>query len=152
MPKVKIVFKDIHKRSDVKGNMLIVSEEPVYGNRKVYIHLAAESRRRLIGEIDRQNKIMFIRRDKNKHLHYKMNSYGFNWTVINETKQFNSVLMMLKDGDSQQWYMIPVQFIKESGSVKNFSKSGFELQVFLRVEYLPSFKTSSRFIKNKLTP
>jgi hypothetical protein len=150
MPRVKRLFKPIHQRSDKKGNMIIVTEEPVYGNRKVYIHLAGEDKPRLIGEIDRRNKILFVRRDKSKHYHYKMNAYGFNWVVINETKNFNQVLLLLKDGSMKQYFMIPVDFIKSNGMVKNFSSSGFELQVFLRAEYLDRFSTKTRFNQSAL--
>lgn len=152
MPRVRVQFKDTHKRSDAKGNMLILSQEPVFGNKKLHIQLAGEMRRRLIGEIDTQNRTMFVRRNKEKHLHHKLNSYGFNWHVINEATSFTNVLMLVQSGGKNNYYMIPTQFIKENGSVKNFSASGFELQTFLRIEFLERFTTDKKFIKGKITP
>lgn len=151
MPKVKRQFKNIFKKSDAKGNVLLVEEEPTYGNRKVYIHLTTEGYPRLIGEIDRNNKVIFMERNKQKHFMWSMRAYGFNWFVINKTDQFVNVLLRESDGDDDTWYLIPVEKIKELGTTKNFGEQGFELQTFLRIEYMENYKTDKRFEKNRLT-
>lgn len=150
MPVVRKEFKTIHKRSDNKGNFFIVEEEPEYGNWKVYVHLSGEKNRRLIGEIDTENRMMFVRRKKERHFHFKMMSYGFNYVAIQDIVNLQNILMLETIGDRKTYYKIPIKFIKEHGVVKNFSKSGFELQVFLRYEYFEKFRTSNRFEKGRL--
>lgn len=150
MPVVRKEFKIIHKRSDREGNFFIVEEEPEYGNWKVYVHLKGEKNRRLIGEVDTQNRMMFVRRKKERHFHHKMNAYGFNYTAIKDIVNLQNILMLEQVGDRKTYYKIPVKFIKDNGVVKNFSKSGFEVQLFLRYEYFDKFKTESKFEKGRL--
>lgn len=153
MPRVRPQFKCIHRRHDRDGNALIVEEEPRYGNRKVYLHLACERSPRLLGEIDRQNRIMLVKRDMSKHLHHQMNSYGFNYTLLHDGLMFDSILLEESIGEEKLRYLIPVQVIREYSIVKNFKKTdGFEIQYFLRREYLMKFITKKRFKQNALVP
>lgn len=150
MPVVRKQFKTIHKRSDNKGSFFIVEEEPEYGNWKVYVHLCGEKNRRLIGEIDTENLTMFVRRKKERHFHHKMMAYGFNYVAIQDIGNLRNILMLEEIGDRKTYYIIPVKFIKEHGVVKNFSKSGFELQIFLRYEHFERFRSNQRFVKGRL--
>lgn len=150
MPRIKNQFKVIHTRSDARGNMLLVDEEPVYGTRRVFLHLKGEDHKRLIGQIDRQNRIIFMKRDKTRHFFHKMQSWGFNYTVIKDTMQFDNVLLQVSEGEMIEHFMVPRKFILDNGVVKEFAKTGFEIQIMLRVEYLEKFKTSYRFEPSKL--
>jgi hypothetical protein len=151
VPRIKREYKTTHTRSDRAGNMLLVKEEPVYGTRKFYLHLVAEKHARLIGEVDRQNKIMFMKRDSAKHYHFQMRAYGFNYVVLKESQQFDRILLQIKLlDDYYEYYLIPKSFIMEYGQVKEFNKTGFEIQIFLRAEYLERFKTKQRFERSKL--
>src|SRR5687768_15898080 len=123
MPIVRKQYKVIHKRSDSKGNFFIVEQEPLYGNWKLYVHLTGEDRRRFIGEIDKDNRVMLVRRDKSKHYHFQMRAYGFNYRIINDIADLQSILLEERDGASVAYYLIPVSFIKTSGVVKEFMKS-----------------------------
>lgn len=140
----------MHQRSDSRGNQFIVKIEPRYGNWKVYEHLYGEEYPRLIGDVDVKNRVMFMKRDKNKHFHYQMKSYGFNYIVIKDIADLKYILLMEIDGDDRTYYMLPIEFIRTNAVVKHFQKTGFELQYFLRVEYLERFKTNNRFEAGRL--
>lgn len=150
MPVIRNEYKTIHKQSDRDGNTFMILQEPVYGNWKVYIHLHNEKYKRMIGQIDTQNRIMFVERDKSKHYHREMMAYGFNYTVIDKIANLKKVLMLETDGTRQTFYLIPVEFIKANSKVKNFQKSGFEIQYFLRYEYLERFIFTGRFEKGRV--
>jgi hypothetical protein len=151
MPQIRREYKVTHQRSDRAGNMLIVKEEPVYGTRKFYLHLMAEKNPRLIGECDRNQKLMFMKRDWDKHYHFQMRAFGFNWVVLKESQQFDRILLQIKRSeDYYEYYLVPKKFILDFGQVKEFNKTGFEIQIFLRAEYLEQFKTKERFVRSKL--
>lgn len=152
MPRIRRQYKNIHKRSDSRGNMLLVEQEPVYGTKKIYLHLKGEEFQRLVAEIDPNNRTMFLKRDRNKHFHFQMMSYGFNYSILKDTKNTDNILLQVRDGDDNEYYMLPRKFILENGVVKEFSKVGFEIQIFLRVEYLEKFKTKNRWSPSKLLP
>jgi len=137
-------------RTDPKGNKFIIEQEPKYGNWKVYEHLAGEEYRRLIGEVDTANRVMFVKRDKSRHYHYMMKAYGFNYIVIKDIEDLKYILLMEKDGDHRTYYMLPIEFIRQHANIKQFSAVGFELQYFLRHEYLERFKTNNRFEKGRI--
>jgi hypothetical protein len=150
MPRVRRTWKVIHRRSDRDGNMLIVEEEPVYGNRKIYLHLTTEKGPRLLGEVDRQNQTLLVKRNRSKHLHHQMNAYGFNYALIHDAKMFNQVLVEEEFAGDKYRYLIPTSIIMEWSTVKNFKQDGFEIQYFLRFEYFNKFLTKKRFVQNKL--
>jgi hypothetical protein len=150
MPAIRNEWKVISKRSDRNGNFFIVEEEPQYHNWKVSIHLAGEKRARLIGEIDTENLTMLVKRDKSRHFLREMLAYGFNYTVINDIVDLRNILMLETDGERKTYYLIPVKFIKENGKVKEFNKTGFEIQIFLRHEYLTRFLFKGRFEHGRL--
>lgn len=150
MPAIRNEYKTIHKQSDRDGNTFLIKQEPLYGNWKVYVHLHNEKYPRLIGQIDTENRIMYIERDYNKHYHREMMAYGFNYTVIEKIADLKKILMLEDCGGRQTLYLIPIQFIKDNSKVKNFQKSGFEIQYFLRREYLERFIFTGRFEKGRI--
>lgn len=151
MPQIKRQFKTISRRSDSVGNMLIVDQEPLYKNYKIYISLVSEGgRKRLIGEVDTQNKIMLVKRDKAKHYHRASNSYGFNKVVIEEIGVFRRVLLMEIDGDQTDYYLIPDTVILKEGHKLNFVSQGFELQWFLPMQVILKYKFGGRWQEGKM--
>lgn len=150
MPIIRNEPKVIHKTSDNFGNFFIVEREPKYGNWKIYVHLKTEKYRRMIGEVDTENFLMFVIRDKSQHLHREMKAYGFNYKAIDTIANLKHILIREEDGDIRNFYLIPIAFIKQSSVIKNFSKSGFELQYFLRVEYLTRFKVPHKFERGRM--
>ena len=122
MPRVKKQWKQTHIRTDRIGNSIIVSEEPVYGTRRFELHLVSEEFPRKIGEVDRKTKIIFMRRDRAKHLMREMNAYGFNYHVMKESAQFNHVLLQVRVYDDYyEYYLIPKSFNPNIGCA--FSKN-----------------------------
>lgn len=151
MPQIRREFKTINRRSDVIGNMLIIQQEPVYGNYKIFISLVSEgSRERLIGEVDTQNKVLMVKRDKAKHYMRANNSYGFNRVVIEEVSVFNRVLLMEIDGDAIDYYLIPDVDILRKGHKLNFVNQGFELQWFLPMVEIVKYKFDGRWKEGKM--
>lgn len=151
MPQIKRVFTTINKRSDSAGNMLIIKQEPLYKNYKIYLALVEEgTRERFIGEVDTENKILMVKRDKAKHYHRASNSYGFNKVVIEEVAVFNKVLLMEIDGVLVDYYLIPDRDILRKGHKLNFVSQGFELQWFMPMQEIVKYKYGGRWEKGKM--
>lgn len=151
MPSVRRDFKVINKRSDSEGNMLIVKQEPLYKNYKIYLSLVKEgNRERLIGEVDTENQVLLVKRDKSKHFHLKSHSYGFNREVIFRMAVFKFVLIEETVGDAIHYYMIRDKYIIEHGQRLFFREQGFELQVFLDYHHIVKHEFKGRWKKGKL--
>jgi hypothetical protein len=150
MPITRKQFKVIHNETDPDGNHFIVEQEPLYGNWKLYIHLHSEPKRRFIGEVDTQNAILFVMRDKARHYQRNMGAYGFNWRAIHRIGNLKFILMLEDLGYAKQYYLIPKKKLIAHGVKKNFSASDMELQIFLRQEFLELFKTPAHFTKGRM--
>lgn len=151
MPRIKRQFKEIHRRSDKSGNMLIITQEPVYGNKKIFIHLITEAMPRFIGEVDKQNGILLIRRKRDRHLHREMNAYGFNFILIRDAKLFTQVLLEEEvTTNFHQRYLIPTKDIMNYSTVKYFKEEGLEMQYFMKLEQLSRYITKKKFKQSKL--
>jgi hypothetical protein len=102
----------------------------------IKLFLASEKRGRTIGVVNKQERWLTMRRKQAKHLHYKSNSYGFNYEVISRAKQFDKVLLTDETGS----YLIPNKKILEDGSFLWFQSQGFERQIFLKLEEIKKYK------------
>jgi hypothetical protein len=107
------------EKSDEFGNKIIV-----YGS-DVFVKLASESKARSVGTIKDQS--LYVVRRREKHLHYRSYSYGFNHFIIKNTKHFNKVILT----DEYGTYIIPNELILQKGKFLLFKNQGFELQIFL---------------------
>lgn len=151
MPRIQRIWKVVSKRSDVVGNMLIIKQEPMYKNYKIFLSLVAEgNRERLLGEVDTENKILFVSRDKAKHFHRISLSYGFNKIVIETVAVFNRVLLMEIDGPTVSYFLIPDVVILKEGHKLNFVNQGFELQWFLPMQIIKKYKFDGRWKEGKM--
>lgn len=110
---------------------------------KLSLKLKSEQgRKRLLGLIDEKSRVMTIRRKRDKHLHYKTNSYGFNHFILDNAKLFDDVLLI----DDCGAYLIPRKYILEEGKFMNFKNNGgFELQIFLSLDLIEDFTTKPKF-------
>lgn len=106
----------------------------------IYLHLNSEPHPRLIGLIDEANNCLHVRRDSSKHLFIKGNAYGFNETILRTATKFDKVKLCI---DKTNNYMIPVSVILEQGEYLNFKSQGFELQLFLKVPTIETYKILS---------
>lgn len=103
----------------------------------LYIQLqAGRGRKRKIGVVTKSTETIIIKRNREKHLFRKMDAYGFNQYILENTKSFKTV--WLKD-DFSDW-KIPVSFILQNGEYMNFKREGFELQRFVSLESIEQFR------------
>jgi hypothetical protein len=127
---------------DEQGNRIIVIKED--NILKLYIALKSENRRRSVGFINTNTKVLHITRCRPRHLFRKLNAYGFSYQIIKDAKKFNKI--RLKD-EKAEW-LIPTSFIldKNNSDFLHFKgNGGFELQVFLPLDKIEQFKRPERF-------
>lgn len=98
-------------------------------NANIHLRLAAEKAPRLLGSMDFATRTFYCRRKTSKHLHRKSNSFGFNWTVMNDA--FLAIDTVYIVVDDQDHFRIKKSVLEEWGSYLNFKQQGFELQRFL---------------------
>lgn len=110
--------------ADDQGNIISVL------NNRIMLTLKKERRARLIGVIHDDEKFLYVKRNRNRHLHKKTNSYGYNDFVLRNTKRFNHILLQDVSGK----YLIPVNEILTKGNYLFFKTEGFERQVFFPLE------------------
>lgn len=119
--------------ADKSGNKLIIT---MSGN--VFLKLTKEKRQRKLGFIDRAKKTFIITRKREKHLHRKTNSYGFNHHLISKSKTFDKILLKDEFGE----YQFPISKVLDHGrTFMQFSQQGFELQVFMPLEIIELHRT-----------
>lgn len=120
--------------ADPLGNSLTIM---MSGN--VFLKLQSESKKRRLGYIDRPARTLVVERKRGKHLHWKSNSYGFNYLFLSKAKSFDTVTLK----DEYGTYEIKVSTILNNGKL-HFKKQGFELQVFLALEIIQNHKISQK--------
>lgn len=102
--------------------------------------MATETKERLIGVVDKQARVMHVKRSRNRHLYQKTMSYGFNYYILKNAKLFDHVA--LKD-EKDSWH-IPVSFILEKGQFKHYKNNGnFELQKFVSLVELTPYECNN---------
>ncbi len=106
----------------------------------VSLKLDSEKRPRTLGVIDTTTKIMTIHRDREKHLHLKSWSYGFNHYLLSNATKFDRILMIERFGTERHKYLIPVNVILAEGQFLHFLDAGFEKQIFLGLERIREFE------------
>lgn len=117
---------------DKNGNKLTIT---IKG--KVLLKLVKEKHQRKLGIIDRARRILIIHRKRYKHLHKKMNGYGFNELLISKAKTFDKILLKDEYGE----YVFPIAKIFDHGKrYLHFKGEGFELQLFLPIEIIELHK------------
>lgn len=113
---------------DKFGNAIVIM---MSGN--VILKLASETKQRRLGYIDRNKKTLIVKRKRDKHLHYKSNSYGFNHHILSKAKTFDTILLEDEFGK----YKFPVSKVMEHGRTHlQFKQQGFELQIFMPLEII----------------
>jgi len=137
--RIKRLPDDIKTVSDDFGNNITCANN---GKRVILsLKLVKEARRRRIGVINLERKTLEVKRTKSLHLFRKLNAYGFNHKLLNDSKLFDKVRLL---DDFEEW-LIPKEFILNNGSFLNFvNKGGFELQIFVPLEKLSDFKKAPK--------
>jgi len=138
LKKIKKLKKTIRQFFDKDENRIIIeSTDKRIG---ISIKLISEKKRRNIGYITKSTRTLFVKRERSKHLHWMSNSYGFNYHLIKEAKQFD--LVSLSDEFSD--YNIPRTYILENGKILFFKQQGFELQTFVTLNEMEQFKIPNK--------
>lgn len=118
---------------DKIGNALVC-----YKDGKVKISINSENRDRNVGMI--KDKMLFVDRSYEKHLHRKSNSYGFNYHLLKLSKSFDSVAI---NEDDERLFVVPKQVILDFGKVMYFKNSedgnSFEVQIFLNRDIIKNY-------------
>lgn len=119
---------------DGNGNKLIIEHYPSYANLK--LHLFSEKRERNVGTLYFASRTLHVKREREKHLFYKMNAYGLNHYLLKEAKLFDHVCLR----DEKHEWLIPREFILQNGKFLNFNNhGGFELQIFIPLDLIMDF-------------
>ena len=139
MDKQKIVQRLI----DSDGNGLIVQTND--NIIKLYLKLKAETKKRMLGFINKNTKTFHVKRKRSVHLFRKLNAYGFCYQVLSDAKKFDKI--RLKD-ETGEW-VIPLSYIVNKEQRPTYlhfkGKGGFELQVFVPLDEISQFKRPDRF-------
>jgi hypothetical protein len=114
---------------DEYGNKLAVV------NSTIYLILKDDKKKRQIGRLNLAARTLTMKRDRNKHLHYKSNSYGFNYQIIKQGTKFNKILI----ADNEHNYLVPKEEMLEMGKFMYFKQQGFERQIFVKLEDLSNY-------------
>jgi hypothetical protein len=132
----------VHKKSDGCGNEMRITQDkaapPWVFEIGLYIH--REGRTKTIGILNAKDRVLFLTRTKARHLHFKSNSYGFNYMLLSERITFDNV--HLKDDDTE--YMIPKEDLGTHGVFLFFKQQGFERQIFVTLEILKQYTIKTK--------
>jgi len=118
------------------GNVIIVENNK--RRISVYLRLASERHRRLIGHIDPKYLTLHIERELSKHLLKKANAFGINNTLLQKSKTFNYIC--LHETDTDQIYIFDKQWAIDNGTYLFFKQEGFEKQIFLNRDHLQQWR------------
>lgn len=137
-----IVKSRLYCKSDNHGNDLYMriftDENNVDVGATIFLKLKSESKIRNIGQVFFNDHSFHVLRDSSKHFHYVSKSYGFNWTIINDADlNIKSVHLIV---DRSEKYVIPKSIIDKFGKFLNFKQQGFELQKFVPMDMIRTFR------------
>jgi len=124
---------------DEHGNYILVSD-----NNEVTLFLASESKTRKMGTINKVDSNFIVTRKKEVHLHRNTNSYGFNYRFLQENKSFSFILLKEFVDRKVITYRIPKNIVMNNGNFQLYSKQGFELQIFLTLEEIETYKIDEK--------
>ena len=114
---------------DGKGNKLVLESGKPY---RIKLELKGK-RPKLIAQWDNKSKTLFVKRNSERHYHYKTRSYGFNAELLGSLEIDNVNITI----DREQ-FIVPFTEFKNARHL-NFSQEGFELQKFLPVEIIRKY-------------
>ena len=145
-----IISSRLLQQADNSNNVLflrVFSDEnkaDVYSS--IHLKLSSEKHPRMLGHIDIANKTFYCKRDMSKHYHYKSKGFGFNWGILEDTylniDSINLLVFNKEEGktETKSRYVFPKSLISQFGKVMNFKQQGFELQRFLKYEFIKNYK------------
>jgi hypothetical protein len=117
---------------DKQGNRLVMETGKPF---KLRLFLKGQ-RPKLIAHYDYEKKTLIVKRNSERHYHYKTKSYGFNYALF-ENLDIDTVNLTI----DKENYNIPAKVFNQA-RVMNFSGEGFELQKFLPIEIIRGYAVS----------
>ncbi len=122
-----------YEMTDGKGNRLVLES-----GKPMPLRLFLKGQRpKLIAHYNPEQKVLIVKRNSERHYHYKSKSYGFNYAILDSLEIEQVHLTIDKEN-----FIIPIKAF-ESARVLNFSQSGFEVQKFLPVEIIRKYEMQS---------
>lgn len=135
-------------QNDSQGNYLycrvFYNENNERTNASVHLQLRSEKKIRLLGNVDFMQHIFYCKRKTAKHLHRISNSFGFNWTILQD--EFLNIQTIYLVVDDSMAYLFNKSIISEYGSFMNFQETGFELQRFLPFDIIKQKSKSFQYV------
>lgn len=122
-----------YEMQDKNGNKLVLESGKPY---RIKLELKGK-RPKLIAQWDNLTKTLFVKRNSERHYHYKTRSYGFNAELLGSLEIDNVNITI----DREQ-FIVPITEFKNARHL-NFSQEGFELQKFLPVEIIRKYAMPS---------
>jgi len=115
---------------DKQGNRLVMET-----GRPFKLRLFLKGKRpKLIAHYDYDKKTLIVKKNSERHYHYKTKSYGFNYALF-ENLDIDYVHLTI----DKENFNIPAK-VFNSARVMNFSGEGFELQKFLPIEIIRKYE------------
>lgn len=155
MPQIQDKFHGVLARSDSDGNIYECRLHPSGNLSKIYLKLKGEPGWRMIGEVDIPRHTLRFSRVKSKHWFWSDQGYGFNWVLINEQLPYhiNNILLIEDDFGKMDYYLIPVEKIRELGHKLKHINAGQELQWFMKLKDMLQFRLKDqKIISEALSP
>jgi hypothetical protein len=103
------------------------------------ISIIINGKKKKIGTIDRDNRLLVTERTRSKHLMNANKSYGFNHQVMKNAKAFDRIKLT----DEKGTYLIPREMILQRGTFLHFLSQGYEKQIFLTLKDIENCKIES---------
>ena len=118
------------------------SNELTYNGMVLSLYVNKEGRKRRIGILHKEAKVLLMDRDRKKHFYNNILGFGFNYEAVKRvcTKFELWVGLRVWDGrmkgKKKVWdkYLLLPSDILQHGSVMQFSEQGFETQIFLSLK------------------
>jgi hypothetical protein len=117
---------------DKQGNRLVMETGKPF---KLRLFLKGK-RPKLIAHYDYDKKTLIVKKNSERHYHYKTKSYGFNYALF-ENLEIDTVNLTI----DKENFNIPAKVFNQA-RVMNFSGEGFELQKFLPIEIIRGYAVS----------
>jgi len=114
---------------DKQGNRLVMETGKPF---KLRLFLKGQ-RPKLIAHYDYDKKTLIVKKNSERHYHYKTKSYGFNYALF-ENLDIDIVNLTI----DKENYNIPAKVFNQA-RVMNFSGEGFELQKFIPIEIIRQY-------------
>ena len=139
-PKVNKDGSTTRKRLDTQGNQIIATDRVNVIN--IDLKLKSEKKRRHVGDITKSTRTFFIMRKRQYHLHLLSNSYGFNYTILEQAQHFDYVSIQ---DEFKRWKVRREDLLKkENQTILHFKQQGFEVQIFISLDKLDELSKAYR--------